>query len=120
MVFRLYPQVLEDRVRPETLHVILCTSSAGHGPTWTSCLLLPSSLFVHGGWGNVDRILHRSELFQTRLEVRIALTRSARCCYCLIADEEVQILCATFRVEMAGGASTASQEGGLVPNSRTS
>lgn len=118
VVFRLYPQVFEDGVGPEALHVILSTASAGHRHPSTSSLLIPSSLFAHGGWGSVDRILYLSERPRTSLQVHSELTRSTGCCYCLVANEEVQILCATFRVEVASRASTASQEGGLGSNSR--
>lgn len=119
MVFRLYSQVFEDRVGPETLHVILSTLSASDRRPSVSCPLIPSSLFVHGGWGSVDRILSQSECFPASLASRAMLTRSTRCCYCLIADEKVQVLSATFRVKVAGRASTTSQEGRFVCNSRT-
>lgn len=119
MVLRFYSQVLEDGVGPETLHMILPSVSQSSPMMHPSCQLLPSSLFVHGEWGSVDRILPRSERFQTSTISRKVLTRSTRCCYCLVADKEVQILCATFRVEVAGRTSSAGQEGGFVADSRT-
>lgn len=71
VVLRLNAEVLENGVGPEAFHVVLNKVSQSHGML---TLDAPSSLFVHGVWGNEGRSLCSSAQFHCRWPGRI--TRS--------------------------------------------